>query len=149
MNDIMAERYILLVEDNLDEVLLAERALNTCRSSAKLIVAHNGQEALNILFAPGEFASQNQKKIISMVLLDLNLPMISGLEVLRQIRADTSTRELPVIVLTSSMDEKDSQECGYLGASEYIRKPTSYSEFVKIVRDVLLRWMDDDGSQPA
>jgi len=139
----MAKKYILLVEDNPDEVLLAERALNTCRTQAKLVVAHNGQEAIDMLFAPSKI-SDPESKTISMVLLDLNLPMINGLEILRQIRANKSTRELPVIVLTSSMDEKDSKESGRLGASEYIRKPTSYSEFVKIVHSILSKWVGED-----
>jgi len=145
----MAEKYILLVEDNPDEIFLAGRAVNACRMPLKLMVARNGQEALNILFTPGKMSGEDSGKRISMVLLDLNLPMVNGLDVLRQIRADASTKELPVIVLTSSMDIKDSRECSRLGANEYIRKPISYSEFVLIMRDVLSRWLDRDGSQNA
>lgn len=145
MNYSMAGKCILLVEDNPDEVLLAKRAIDYCKGTARLVVASNGQEALDVLFSADGPGGQYSDKIISIVLLDLNLPMIGGLEVLRQIRASSSTYKIPVIVLSSSMDERDYDECRKLGASEYISKPISFSEFVKVMRDVMSRWLESDG----
>ncbi len=141
----MAKKYILLVEDNPDEVLLAERALDSCQVTAEFVVARNGEEALDVLFSPRKPAGHYPDQMISIVLLDLNLPKISGLEVLRQMKTNLSTSRIPVIVLSSSMDEKDYDQCRRLGVSEYFRKPISFSEFVTVMRDVMSHWLESDG----
>ena len=134
----MSEKYILLVEDNLDEVLLAKRAFKICQLSDNLMIVHNGQEALDFLFS---LASHETKP--SVILLDLNLPKVGGFDVLRRIRANADTSETPVIILTSSIDDRDVSESKILGAREYIRKPTSFTDFVQIILRVKAKWIEN------
>jgi two-component system response regulator len=129
----MREQSILLVEDNPDDELLTRRAFEKNRIGNRIVVAHDGVEALEILFGGGELPQ--------LVLLDLKLPRIDGLEVLRRVRADDRTRLLPVVVLTSSREERDLVESYRLGANSYVRKPVDFDEFVEAARQLGLYWL--------
>ena len=123
---------ILLVEDNPDDVELTRRAFEKSKMLNEIVVAGDGQEALDFLF--GGVAP-------SVVLLDLNLPKIDGLEVLRRIRADERTKRLPVVILTTSTEEKDLISGYDLGANSYVRKPVDFAQFVEAVRQLGLYWL--------
>lgn len=138
----MPNKYIMLVEDNLDEIFLTERAFAICHISAYLMVMHDGQEALDFLNRQENPEDTFPKKIPSVILLDLNLPKISGLDVLRKIRTNADTDKIPVIILTSSTDDRDISESFRLGIHEYIRKPTSFSEFIQIIHRIKSNWID-------
>lgn len=138
----MSAKYILLVEDNLDEIFLTERAFAICQISDNLLVMQNGQDLLDYLYGQENHDDKILKKMPSVILLDLNLPKISGLDVLRRIRADDDTCMIPVIILTSSTDDYDISESYRLGVDEYIRKPTSFSEFIQVVRRIKSKWID-------
>jgi two-component system response regulator len=130
----MDDRAILLVEDNPDDEKLTLRAFKQSMIANSVIVAHDGQEALDLLFDPG-------KRLPAIILLDLQLPRISGLEVLRQVRADARTKLVPVIILTSSKQDTD-LIAGYdLGCNSYIRKPVDFDKFVDAVRQLGLYWL--------
>jgi CheY-like chemotaxis protein len=126
------DQVILLVEDNPDDVELTRRAFEKSKMPNEIVVASDGQEALDYLFtgvAP------------SVVLLDLNLPRIDGLEVLRRIRSDERTKRLPVVILTTSTEEKDLIGGYDLGANSYVRKPVDFAQFVEAVRQLGLYWL--------
>jgi CheY-like chemotaxis protein len=127
-----AMRPILLVEDNPDDEHLTRRALRRGHLANPVIVARNGEEALQQVFGPSHLPC--------VVLLDLKLPKIDGLEVLRQIRASDRTRQLPVVVLTSSSEDRDIIESYSLGANSYVRKPVNIDEFTEAVRQLGLYW---------
>ncbi len=137
----MESRKILLVEDNPDDVALTERALKKANVANELVIAEDGVEALRYLFGEegGQAGLPNGLPVV--VLLDLKLPRVDGLEVLRRIRCDDSTRLLPVVVLTSSSEEKDIVRSYDLGANSYIRKPVRFSDFVEAVRQLGLYWL--------
>jgi CheY-like chemotaxis protein len=128
----MPLRPILLVEDSPDDERLTLRALGRGHLANPILVARNGEEALAILFGPGPLPC--------VVLLDLKLPKIDGLEVLRQVRASDRTRLLPVVVLTSSSEDRDMIESYRLGANSYVRKPVNIDEFTEAVRQLGLYW---------
>lgn len=130
---------ILLVEDNRDDVDLTLRAFKSHNISNEVVVASDGAEALEILFgADGEPASG---PLPSIVLLDLNLPKVNGLEVLQRIRAEERTRYLPVVILTSSNEERDMVEGYKLGANSYVRKPVDFGEFTHAAKQLGLYWL--------
>lgn len=137
----MEEKIILLVEDNPDDVKLTERALNKAHVLNKLVVAKDGAEALDYLFGTGNWADRDLSTMPQVVLLDLKLPKIDGLEVLRRIRADRHTKLLPVVILTSSKEEKDIISGYAMGANSYIRKPVNFNQFADSVRQLGLYWL--------
>ncbi|HYC89622.1 MAG TPA: response regulator [Thermoanaerobaculia bacterium] len=128
---------ILIVEDNPDDVELTRLAFEENRLANELVVASSGDQALQLLFGDGTTEPLN----IALVLLDLKLPRVSGIEVLRQIRDAETTRLLPVVVLTSSDEERDVVESYRLGANSYVRKPVDYGDFVNAVRQLGIYWM--------
>lgn len=138
------ERYILLVEDNPDEVLLTELAFMKINLKNRLVKARDGEEALDYLFGCGKYADRDTSDEPSVILLDLKLPLINGLEVLQQLRSDDRTFHIPVIVLTSSLEENDQDESFRLGVNQYIRKPTGLSQYIDIIRQVKNEWLDND-----
>lgn len=137
----MKNRTILLVEDNPKDELLTLRTLKKCHLANEIAVVHDGAEALDYLFAKGEYAGRDMNYLPTVVLLDLKLPKIDGLEVLRQIRADERTRRLPVVILTSSDEEKDIISGYELGANSYVRKPVAFSDFSKAVAELGRYWL--------
>lgn len=137
----MEEKIILLVEDNPDDVTLTERALKKSHILNKLIVAKDGVEALDYLFGTGSWAGRDMNNMPEIVLLDLKLPKIDGLEVLKRIRANAQTKLLPVVILTSSKEEKDLIDGYSMGANSYIRKPVNFNQFADAVRQLGLYWL--------
>ena len=135
------KKAILLVEDNPDDELLTLRAFRKNKIANDVVVVRDGAEALDYVFARGAHQSRDIADLPEVVLLDLNLPKVPGLEVLRTIRADERTRSLPVVVLTSSVEDRDLIEGYRLGANSYIRKPVEYEEFVEAVRQLGLYWL--------
>ena len=131
---------VLLVEDNSDDELLILRSLKTANLENAIVVARDGAEALDYLFATGAYADCAPEQLPVVVLLDLKLPKIDGLEVLRRIRADERTKPLPVIMLTSSDEDKDVIESYQLGANSYVRKPVGFGEFSSVVQKLGLYW---------
>ena len=137
----MRDKAILLVEDNPDDELLAMRALRKNGIKGDVVVAHDGVEALDYLFGTGDHSDRGASFVPRLILLDLNLPRISGLEVLRRLRSDERTRLLPVVILSSSGEQKD-MLAGYgLGANSYVRKPVNFEQFVKAVEQLKLYWL--------
>jgi len=135
------ERGILLVEDNADDEALTIRALKRSNIQNPVAVVRDGAEALDYLFARGAYSGRSAAKLPSIVLLDLNLPKIDGLEVLRQIRAEPRTRLLPVIILTSSLEERDRLQGYEHGCNSYVRKPVDFAQFAEAVRQLGLYWL--------
>ena len=144
----MKSKIILLVEDNPSDVGLTQRALAKSRVSNELVVAEDGQEALDYLFGAGAYAGREVTELPTLVLLDLKLPRVGGLEVLRQIRADQRTRRLPVVILTTSKEEQDVAQSYDLGANSYIRKPVDFTQFAQAVEHLGLYWLVLNESAP-
>jgi two-component system, response regulator len=137
----MEEKMILLVEDNPDDEDLTLRALRKNKILNNVAVAHDGAEALDFLFGTGAYANRDTTILPEVVLLDLNLPKISGLEVLRRVRENEATRLLPIVILTSSREERDLIQGYSLGANSYVRKPVDFTQFVEAVRQLGLYWL--------
>jgi two-component system, response regulator len=137
----MLQKTILLVEDNADDEELTIRALKKNNVTNSLVVARDGVEALDFLFGTGAYIGRDTALLPGLVLLDLKLPKIDGLEVLRRIRADPRTRRMPVTVLTSSREEQDLIKSYDLGANSYIRKPVQFDQFTEAVRQLGLYWL--------
>ena len=137
----MLHRDILLVEDNPDDVELTRLAFEEANVTNHLVVVGDGAEALDYLFARGRHAGRNAAELPSIVMLDLNLPKLDGREVLQAIRAESATRELPVIVLTTSAEPFDVETSYALGVNSYIQKPVDFEQFVAAVRQVGLYWL--------
>jgi two-component system, response regulator len=137
----MAEKIILLVEDDPDDEALAKRALKKNNIKNEMVVAHDGIEALDYLFGRGAYAGRDLNEIPQVILLDLKLPKMNGLEVLREIRADERTKLLPVVILTTSKEEQDIINSYSLGANSYIRKPVDFIQFAEAVRQLGLYWL--------
>lgn len=132
---------ILLVEDREADIQLTLRAFHKSGVANEVVVVRDGEEALDYLFARGTHAGRNTDVMPEVVLLDLNLPKIDGLEVLRSMRADPRTRRLPVVMLTSSTEEKDLIASYDLGANSYVRKPVDFSQFVEAGKQLGLYWL--------
>jgi two-component system, response regulator len=137
----MASNPILLVEDNPDDEALTLRAFRKNNVTNEVVVARDGVEALDYLFGTGIYANRDVSVSPQVVILDLKLPKIDGLEVLRRLRAAPQTKLLPVVILTSSNEERDRLEGYGLGANSYVRKPVDFAEFLDAVRQLGLYWL--------
>lgn len=137
----MAERSILLVEDNPDDVALTLRALKKNNIANQVVVASDGAEALDYLFGTGKHSGRDLGEMPAVVLLDLKLPKVDGLEVLRRLRTDERTKLLRVVILTSSKEEQDLMNGYKLGANSYVRKPVDFVKFVDAVRQLGMYWL--------
>lgn len=137
----MNDKVILLVEDNSSDEELALRALKKNNIANEVVVARDGAEALDYLFASGAHAGRDRTQLPQVVLLDLNLPKIGGLEVLRRIRANPLTKSLPVVVLTSSKEDRDLAGCYAAGVNSYIVKPVDFAQFSDAVKQLGLYWL--------
>lgn len=137
----MEDKVILLVEDNEDDIALTLRALRRGNIVNPVVVARDGVQALEYLFGGGGSREHDNRIVPVVVLLDLKLPKVDGLQVLRQIRADDRTALLPVVILTSSKEEQDVVGSYRLGANSYVRKPVSFDQFAEGVRQLGLYWL--------
>ena len=137
----MNKKYILLVEDNPDDQTLTVRALKKANILNEIVVANNGEEALDYLFGTGVYADRDLSIMPEVILLDLRMPKIDGLEVLKRVRANERTKFLPVVILTSSLEERDLVESYKLGANSYIQKPVDFVEFAESVRTLGVYWL--------
>ena len=137
----MKDKVILLVEDNPDDVELTKMAFEKNNIANRVIVAKDGVEALDYMFGTGLYAGRNAKDIPIVILLDLKLPKIDGLEVLKSIRQNEFTRLTPVVILTSSAEEKDVINGYNMGASSYIRKPVNFEQFTDAIKHLGLYWL--------
>lgn len=137
----MNTKNVLLVEDNPDDELLALHALEETNIANEVVVAHDGVEALDYLFARGPFAERDPNELPAVVLLDLNMPRLGGLEVLKAIRAEPRTKRLPVVILTTSKEEQDLVTSYELGANSYVRKPVDFDQFTEATRNLGLYWL--------
>lgn len=135
------EKVILLVEDNPDDELLTRRALKKNNIGNEVVVARDGVEALDYLFGTGVHEGRDLSELPQVMLLDLKLPKIDGLGVLRRVRADERTRLLPVVILTSSREQQDLVDGYGCGANSYIRKPVDFAQFIEAVRQLGLYWL--------
>jgi CheY-like chemotaxis protein len=138
MSDI---KTILLVEDNPQDEMLVLRSLRKVNLANQVDVARDGQQALDYLFREGEFAGRSGSELPAMVLLDINLPRVNGLEVLERLRADPRTRLLPVVILTSSDEERDRLKSYEEGANSFVRKPLDFAEFAEAVARLGVYWL--------
>lgn len=134
-------RVILLVEDNPNDVELTLRAFEKSKIRKRIVVARDGEQAIQYLFSTGPHASRDPKAMPEVVLLDMKLPKIDGLGVLRRMRADERTKRLPVVMLTSSKEEKDVVSSYDLGANSFIRKPVDFAEFVDAAEHLGVYWL--------
>jgi two-component system response regulator len=137
----MLQKTILLVEDNPDDEALTLRALHKSKVANSITIARDGVEALDYLFGTGAHAGRDVSELPQVVLLDLKLPKVDGLEVLRRIRADERTRMLPVVILTSSKEEQDMANAYTNGANSYVRKPVDFNQFVDAIGQLGLYWL--------
>jgi CheY-like chemotaxis protein len=137
----MSPKIILLVEDNPDDAELTIRALEQNHVGNAVKWVKDGAEALDYLFHRGVYASLSEDSVPVLVLLDLKLPRVDGLEVLRQVRADARVRLIPVVVLTSSAEERDLVQSYGLGANSYVRKPVDFAQFHEATRQLALYWL--------
>ncbi|MBX3300699.1 MAG: response regulator [Nitrospira sp.] len=137
----MTNTDILLVEDNPNDVELTLRALKKHHIANRIVVVQDGAEALEYLFATGRYADRSTSSLPKVVLLDLKLPLVSGIEVLRQCKTDERTCRLPIVVLTSSREEPDIHTCYSLGANSYIVKPVDFQQFTEAVHQAGLYWL--------
>jgi len=132
---------ILLVEDNPDDEALTIRAFTKNSIQNPIVVARDGQEALDYLYAQGNYAARNPLERPVLILLDIKLPKLNGIEVLRQIRSHDTTKLIPVVVLTTSKEEDDLVKSYSLGANSYIRKPVDFMRFMEVVKQVGIYWL--------
>jgi len=143
------EKPILLVEDNPDDEALTLRALQKNNIRNEVIIVRDGEQALHYLFGEGAYAGRDVTQMPQVVLLDLKLPKISGLEVLRRLRATERTRFLPVVILTTSNEDQDRLQGYSLGANSYVRKPVEFDRFIEAVRQLGLYWLILNEPAPA
>jgi CheY-like chemotaxis protein len=139
MNDNVVQ--ILLVEDNPYDAELTVNALRKSHLSSRIDVVRDGAEALDYIFATGEYAERSINDYPRVILLDLKLPKVDGIEVLRQAKSDPRTRHIPIVVLTSSREDRDLTRCYELGANSYIVKPVDFDQFLDVVHQLALYWV--------
>lgn len=139
-----SEKVILLVEDNEAEVKLALRAFQKQSFDKKILVARDGEEALQLLFELASSATTSVPNLPSLILLDLNLPKVDGLEVLQTIRSQSATRYIPVVIFTTSDETRDIQESYRLGANSYLRKPVDFDDFTELVGNLESYWLNQN-----
>ena len=137
----MNNKTILLVEDNPSDINLTRRAFEKGHITNDLVVAEDGQEALDYIFGKGKYANRVISQLPTVILLDLKLPKISGLEVLKKIRATEKIKRLPVVILTSSKEEQDVAASYDLGVNSYIRKPIDFNQFAEAIKYLGLCWL--------
>jgi len=137
----MKNKVILLVEDNPDDVKLTMRALKKSNILNTVVVAQDGVEALDYLFGTGQFTGRDMNVMPQLILLDLKMPRMDGLEVLSRIRGDERTKLLPVVILTTSSEDKDRIDGYKIGANSYIRKPVDFNQFAEAVQQLGLYWL--------
>ncbi|HEX6270919.1 MAG TPA: response regulator [Anaerolineales bacterium] len=137
----MEDKMILLVEDNADDEALTLRALKKNNIGNRVVVVRDGAEALDFLLCTGSYADRDPHDKPQVILLDLKLPKVDGMEVLRRIRAEPSTRTLPVVILTSSKEEQDVINSYLIGVNSYVRKPVDFIQFVDAIRQLGLYWL--------
>lgn len=145
----MSENLILLIEDNDDDRELAILAFKQATVSNELIVVEDGHQALDYLFADARLAAGDCSGLPKLVLIDLKMPKMDGLEVLRRLRADRRTRFMPIVIFTSSMEQSDMIDAYSLGANSYLRKPVDFRDFVQLVRQISEYWLILNQSPPA
>jgi CheY-like chemotaxis protein len=143
----VAEKFILLVEDNPDDEELTMRALR--KIANEVVIARDGSEALEFLFGTGKYAGRDTEHAPAVILLDLKLPKLSGLDVLQRLRADPRTKLVPVVVLTSSSEDEDMLKSYRFGANSYVRKPVEFGAFANAVTQLGVYWMLLNESPPA
>lgn len=141
MDDTVKEVEILLVEDNPTDAELAIRALKKSNLANKLVWVKDGAEALEFIFATGAYSQRNVTNGPKVILLDLQLPKVNGMEVLRRVKEDARTHRIPVVVLTSSKEDRDIAESYQLGVNSYISKPVEFDQFAKVVSELGLYWL--------
>lgn len=129
----VTNNHILLVEDNIDDAELTIRAFQKTNSTNTLIHVKNGEEALNFIFCQGLYAERNMQDVPNLILLDLKMPKVDGIEVLKKIKSDERTKSIPVVMFTSSRESKDIQRCYSLGVNSYIVKPVEFDGFVQAI----------------
>ena len=144
----MNKKFILVVEDNPDDEALTVRALKKSNIMNEVVVARDGVEALDYLFGEGAYAGRDITEMPQVVLLDLKLPKLDGLGLLRRLRADARTKLLPVVILTSSNEEQDRISSYDLGANSYVRKPVDFKQFSEAARQLGLYWLVLNESPP-
>ncbi|MCC7219910.1 MAG: response regulator [Candidatus Contendobacter sp.] len=137
----MKNKTILIVEDNPQDEMLMLRALRKANVANRIEIVRDGQQALDYLFGEGEFASRNPKDLPAVVALDIGLPRLSGLEVLERLRADPRTAVLPVVILTSSDEERDRLKSYQNGANSFVRKPVAFAEFAETIVRLGFYWL--------
>ena len=137
----MQNKIVLLVEDNPDDEALTLRALRKHNLANEIVVARDGQEALDFLFGEGVYSDRDTSILPQVILLDLKLPKVDGLEVLERLRSEQHTRHVPVVVLTSSNHEQDMIRSYDLGANSYVRKPVDFEQFIEAARQLGLYWL--------
>lgn len=144
-------RVILLVEDNPNDVELTLRAFQRSRVTNEIVVARDGEEAIHYLFSTGSYADRDPAMMPEVVLLDMKLPKLDGLGVLRRMRSDERTRRLPVVMLTSSKEQKDVVSSYDLGANSFVRKPVDFAQFVDAAAHLGIYWltMNEPASEPG
>ncbi len=148
MSTLSTDKTILLVEDNPKDVELTLRAFRKSNISNRVVVARDGVEALDYLFARGAHADRPASELPQLVLLDLKLPKLDGLEVLRAVRQDERTKLVPVVILTSSLEEQDLMRGYALGANSYVRKPIDFVQFAEAVKQLGLYWLVTNQAPP-
>jgi two-component system, response regulator len=137
----MADKMILLVEDNPDDEELTTRALRKANIANEIVVARDGRQALDFVFAEGEHAGRDLSRMPAVILLDLKLPKLNGLDVLQRLRADERTKLIPTVVLTSSSEDEDMVKSYKFGANSYVRKPVEFGAFANAVSQLGVYWV--------
>ncbi len=132
---------ILLIEDNMNDAELTIRALKKNNLANKLVHLKDGVEAIDFIFAEGSYSGRKVENVPKVILLDLKMPRVNGIEVLKKIKADERTKKIPVVILTSSKEDPDIQECYRLWVNSYVVKPVQFEQFVKVVSELGLYWM--------
>lgn len=132
---------LLLIEDNPSDIKLTLKALQKFNLANKVTVLKNGEEAVDFLFSEGKYKDREKSEIPKVIFLDLKLPFIDGIEILRRLKSDEQTKSIPVVVLTSSNETKDIEECYRLGVNSYIVKPIEFEKFIEVIANMGLYWV--------